>query len=209
MSRRGPSARAARERGTTCDLSGRIEAAEIIVQTRDDHALFDDIFLPHLQEAYRLARWLTGNANDAEDVVQEAAMRAFRAVATSDVVNPRAWSLTIVRNAAYSWLMKNKPKDIVFADDLDAAERRELDGAANAEDKTPEDIAILRASAEEVRKALAALPALFREVIVLREMHELSYREIASVTNLPIGTVMSRLSRARQMLIGTLGHARP
>jgi RNA polymerase sigma-70 factor (ECF subfamily) len=193
----------------TSDLSGQIGATEVILKTKDDHALFDEIFLPHLQEAYRLARWLTGNANDAEDVVQEAAMRAFRAIASSDVINPRAWSLTIVRNVAYSWLMKNKPKDIVFADDLDAAERSGLDSAADADERTPEDIAILHASAEEVRKALAALPALFREIVVLREMHELSYREIASVTNLPIGTVMSRLSRARQLLIGTLGHARP
>lgn len=192
-------------------LSGRIEATDIIVRTKDDHALFDDVFLPHLQEAYRLARWLTGNANDAEDVVQEAALRAFRAIAASDVVNPRAWSLTIVRNTAYSWLMKNKPKDVVFAEELGEAERESLDRdtASDRHDKTPEDIAILNATAEEVRKALAALPALFREIVVLREMHELSYREIASVTNLPIGTVMSRLSRARQLLIGALGQVRP
>jgi DNA-directed RNA polymerase specialized sigma24 family protein len=128
-------------------LSGRIEVTKIIVRTSDDSALFDEVFLPHLQEAYRLARWLTGNASDAEDVVQEAAMRAFRAIGM--------------------------------------------------------------ATAEEVRKALASLPALFREIVVLREMNELSYREIASVTNLPIGTVMSRLSRARQLLIGALGQVRP
>ncbi|OJY13116.1 MAG: hypothetical protein BGP05_03785 [Rhizobiales bacterium 62-47] len=175
--------------------------------TKDDHALFDDVFLPHLQEAYRLARWLTGNANDAEDVVQEAALRAFRAIAASDVVNPRAWSLTIVRNTAYSWLMKNKPKDVVFAEELNDADRRRLDD--DPQGRTPEDVVILNATADEVHKALAALPALFREVVVLREMHELSYRDIAAVTNLPIGTVMSRLARARQMLIGTLGQARP
>ena len=192
-------------------LPRRIETADIIVPTKDDHALFDDVFLPHLQEAYRLARWLTGNANDAEDVVQEAALRAFRAIAASDVVNPRAWSLTIVRNTAYSWLMKNKPKDVVFAEDLSDAERRHLDAAAgdDSQARTPEDVVIRNATADEVHKALAALPALFREVVVLREMHELSYRDIAAVTNLPIGTVMSRLARARQMLIGTLGQARP
>jgi RNA polymerase sigma-70 factor (ECF subfamily) len=192
-------------------LSGRIEVTKIIVRTSDDSALFDDIFLPHLQEAYRLARWLTGNASDADDVVQEAAMRAFRAIGTSDVINPRAWSLTIVRNTAYSWLMKNKPKDVVFAEDLGEVDRESLDrdAVSDRQDKTPEDVAILNATAEEVRKALAALPALFREIVVLREMHELSYREIASVTNLPIGTVMSRLSRARQLLIGALGEVRP
>ncbi|MBN9041725.1 MAG: sigma-70 family RNA polymerase sigma factor [Rhizobiales bacterium] len=188
-------------------LPRRIETADIIVPTKDDHALFDDVFLPHLQEAYRLARWLTGNANDAEDVVQEAALRAFRAIAASDVVNPRAWSLTIVRNTAYSWLMKNKPKDVVFAEELNDADRRRLDD--DPQGRTPEDVVILNATADEVHKALAALPALFREVVVLREMHELSYRDIAAVTNLPIGTVMSRLARARQMLIGTLGQARP
>lgn len=188
-------------------LPRRIETADIIVPTKDDHALFDDVFLPHLQEAYRLARWLTGNANDAEDVVQEAALRAFRAIAASDVVNPRAWSLTIVRNTAYSWLMKNKPKDVVFAEELNDADRRRLDD--DPQGRTPEDVVILNATADEVHKALAALPALFREVVVLREMHELSYRDIATVTNLPIGTVMSRLARARQMLIGTLGQARP
>jgi len=188
-------------------LPRRIETADIIVPTKDDHALFDDVFLPHLQEAYRLARWLTGNANDAEDVVQESALRAFRAIAASDVVNPRAWSLTIVRNTAYSWLMKNKPKDVVFAEELNDADRRRLDD--DPQGRTPEDVVILNATADEVHKALAALPALFREVVVLREMHELSYRDIAAVTNLPIGTVMSRLARARQMLIGTLGQARP
>ena len=188
-------------------LPRRIETADIIVPTKDDHALFDDVFLPHLQEAYRLARWLTGNANDAEDVVQEAALRAFRAIAASDVVNPRAWSLTIVRNTAYSWLMKNKPKDVVFAEELNDADRRRLED--DPQGRTPEDVVILNATADEVHKALAALPALFREVVVLREMHELSYRDIAAVTNLPIGTVMSRLARARQMLIGTLGQARP
>lgn len=193
----------------TCGLSGRIEATEIIVQTKDDHALFGETFLPHLPEGYRLARWLTGNASDAEDVMQDAALRAFRAIGTADVTHPRAWSLTIVRNVAYSWLMRNKPKDVVFADDLDDTERRVSHGDGGTEQPTPEDIAIINATAEEVRKALAALPTLFREVIVLREMHELSYREIASVTHLPIGTVMSRLSRARQMLITTLGHTRP
>jgi RNA polymerase sigma-70 factor (ECF subfamily) len=180
------------------------------VRNSDDHALFDEVFLPHLQEAYRLARWLTGNASDAEDVVQDAAMRAFRAIGAADVINPRAWSLTIVRNTAYSWLMKNRPKDVVFAEDLGDADRRSLDHtAAERHGATPEDAAILNATAEEVRKALAALPALFREIVVLREMHELSYREIAAVTNLPIGTVMSRLSRARQLLIGALGQVRP
>lgn len=177
--------------------------------SRDDHALFADVFLPHLDEAYRLARWLTGNANDAEDVVQDAAIRAFRAVAASDVTNPRAWSLTIVRNTAHSWMMKNRPKDVVYSDDIAASEHRFQQGADVAAEPTPEDAAILKATAEEVRRALAALPALFREIVVLRDVHDLSYRDIAAVTHLPIGTVMSRLSRGRQMLTVSLRHARP
>lgn len=175
--------------------------------SRDDHALFADVFLPHLDEAYRLARWLTGNANDAEDVVQDAAIRAFRAVAASDVANPRAWSLTIVRNTAHSWMMKNRPKDVVYSDD--PATDQFQHGADVSVEPTPEDAAILKATAEEVRRALAALPALFREIVVLRDVHDLSYRDIAAVTHLPIGTVMSRLSRGRQMLTVSLRHARP
>ncbi|MEH2511850.1 RNA polymerase sigma factor (sigma-70 family) [Nitrobacteraceae bacterium AZCC 1564] len=179
------------------------------MRDKDDKALFDEVFLPYLPEAFRLARSLTGNTSDAEDVVQDAAIRAFRGIHTFGAVNARAWSLTIVRNTAYSWLMKNRPKDVVFTDDLAVADRQNL-GRENSDGtqvKTPEDIAILKATVEDVRDAIAALPALFREIIVLREMHELNYRDIARITNLPIGTVMSRLSRARQMLIETLGHS--
>jgi RNA polymerase sigma-70 factor (ECF subfamily) len=175
--------------------------------SRDDNALFADVFLPHLDEAYRLARWLTGNANDAEDVVQDAAIRAFRAIATSDVTNPRAWSLTIVRNTAYSWMLKNRPRDVVHSDDPADRYQFQHDAEASAE-PTPEDAAILEATAEEVRRALAALPALFREIVVLRDIHDLSYRDIAAVTHLPIGTVMSRLSRGRQMLTVSLRRVR-
>ena len=188
-------------------MSGRIEVTKIIVRTSDDSALFDDIFLPHLKEAYRLARWLTGNASDADDEVQEAAMRAFRAIGTSDVINPRAWSLTIVRNTAYSWLVKNRPKAVVFTDDLSAAEQQELEheGPHGTRIETPEEIALFKADAEDGQHALAQLPAQFREVIVLREINQLNYRDIAEITNVPIGTVMSRLSRGRQLLITLLG----
>ena len=180
------------------------------MRDKDDKALFDEVFLPHLPEAFRLARSLTGNASDAEDVVQDAAIRAFRGIRTFGAVNARAWSLTIVRNAAYSWLMKNRPKDVVFTEDLAAADRQSLEreGPYGSKIKTPEDITILKATAEDVRDAVAALPVLFREVIILREMHELNYRDIGGITNVPIGTVMSRLSRARQMLIEMLRHDR-
>jgi RNA polymerase sigma factor (sigma-70 family) len=188
-------------------LSGQQQASVPIVQNKDERAVFDEVFLPHMAEAYRLAQWLTGNAYDAEDVVQDAALRAFRGIKSFGAVNARAWSLTIVRNTAYSWLMKNRPKAVVFTDDLSFTEQQELEheGPQGARVETPEEIALFKADAEEVQHALAQLPAQFREVIVLREMNQLNYRDIAEITNVPIGTVMSRLSRGRQLLIALLG----
>jgi RNA polymerase sigma-70 factor (ECF subfamily) len=191
-------------------LSGQQQASGSIVQNKDDRAVFDEVFLPHMAEAYRLAQWLTGNANDAEDVVQDAAIRAFRGIKTFGAVNARAWSLTIVRNTAYSWLMKNRPKAVVFTDDLSVTQQQELEheGLHGARIETPEEIALFKADAEELQNALAQLPAHFREVIVLREINQLNYRDIAEITNVPIGTVMSRLSRGRQLLITLLGDRR-
>ena len=175
------------------------------VDEKDKRKLFDEVFLPHLVQAYRLARWLTGNAADAEDVVQEASLRAFRGIAGFGGINARAWTLSVVRNTAYSWLLKNRPAAVVFSEDLDGAEQERLERPAESEGAgTPESLLLARAEAEELRGAIAALPAPFREVIVLRELHELNYRDIAEITQLPIGTVMSRLSRARRMLIAAL-----
>ena len=178
--------------------------------TKDDRALFDEVFLPNLAEAYRLAQWLTGNASDAEDVVQDAALRAFRGIKGFGAINARAWSLTIVRNTAYSWLLKNRPKAVVFTDELNSAEQQqvEFENTHTERHTTPEEAVILKADIADVRGALALLPAPFREIIILREMHQLNYRDIAEVTNIPIGTVMSRLARARQLLIEHLGDRR-
>ena len=191
-------------------LSGQQQASVPIVQNKDERALFDEVFLPHMAEAYRLAQWLTGNAYDAEDVVQDAALRAFRGIKGFGAVNARAWSLTIVRNTAYSWLMKNRSKTVVFTDDLSAAEQHEIEheGPHGTRVETPEEIALFKADAEDAEHALAKLPAQFREVIVLREINQLNYRDIAEITNVPIGTVMSRLSRGRQLLIALLGDRR-
>jgi RNA polymerase sigma factor (sigma-70 family) len=188
-------------------LSGQQQTSVPTVQNKDDRAAFDEVFLPHMAEAYRLAQWLTGNAYDAQDVVQDAALRAFRGIKSFGAVNARAWSLTIVRNTAYSWLLKNKSKAVVFTDDLSPAEQQKLEheGLHGTRVETPEEIALFKADAEEVQHALAQLPAQFREVIVLREMNQLNYRDIAEITNVPIGTVMSRLSRGRQLLIALLG----
>jgi RNA polymerase sigma-70 factor (ECF subfamily) len=188
-------------------LSGQQQASVSTVQNKDERAVFDEVFLPHMAEAYRLAQWLTGNSYDAEDVVQDAALRAFRGIKSFGAVNARAWSLTIVRNTAYSWLTKNRPKAVVFTGDLSAAEQQELEheGPQGTRIETPEEIALFKADAEDVQQALAQLPPHFREVIVLREMNQLNYRDIAEITNVPIGTVMSRLSRGRQLLITLLG----
>jgi RNA polymerase sigma factor (sigma-70 family) len=191
-------------------LSGQQRMSVLVVQNKDERAAFDEVFLPHLPEAYRLAQWLAGNAADAEDIVQEAALRAFRGIKNFGAVNARAWSLTIVRNTAFSWLTKNKPRTVVFLNDLSAAEQQELEyeGLHGARIETPEEIALFKADAEEVQKALAQLPVQFREVIVLREVNQMNYRDIAEITNAPIGTVMSRLSRGRQLLIALLGDRR-
>jgi RNA polymerase sigma-70 factor (ECF subfamily) len=188
-------------------LSGQQQTSDLIVKSKDDRAMFDEVFLPHMAEAYRLAQWLTGNAYDAEDVVQDAALRAFRGIKSFGAVNARAWSLTIVRNTAYSWLAKNKSKAVVFTDDLSPAEQQEVEheGLYGTRVETPEEIALFKADAEDVQQALEKLPAHFREVIVLREINQLNYRDIAEITNVPIGTVMSRLSRGRQLLITILG----
>ena len=188
-------------------LSGQQQTPVPIVQNEDERVTFDEVFLPHMAEAYRLAQWLAGNASDAEDIVQDAALRAYRGIKTFGAVNARAWSLTIVRNTAYSWLMKNRPKAVVFAGDLSAAEQQELEheGPQGARVETPEEIALFKADAEAIQKALAQLQPQFREVIVLREINQMNYRDIAEITNVPIGTVMSRLSRGRQLLIALLG----
>jgi len=191
-------------------LSGQQRMSVLVVQNKDERAAFDEVFLPHLPEAYRLAQWLAGSASDAEDIVQEAALRAFRGIKSFGAVNARAWSLTIVRNTAFSWLTKNKPRTVVFLNDLSAAEQQELEyeGLHGTRIETPEEITLFKADAAEVQKALAQLPVQFREVIVLREINQMNYRDIAEVTNVPIGTVMSRLSRGRQLLIALLGDRR-
>src|SRR4030081_17175 len=125
--------------GSDC-WSGQQQASVPIVQNKDERAVFDEVFLPHMAEAYRLAQWLTGNSYDAEDVVQDAALRAVRGIKSFGAVNARAWSLTIVRNTAYICLMKNRPKAVVFTDDLSVAEQQELEheGPHGTRIETPE-----------------------------------------------------------------------
>jgi RNA polymerase sigma factor (sigma-70 family) len=188
-------------------LSSQQQMSVSVVQNKDERNAFDEIFLPYLPEAYRLAQWLAGSASDAEDIVQEAAIRAFRGIKGFGAVNARAWSLTIVRNTALSWLTKNRPRTVAYINDLSAAEQQglEYEGLYGTRIETPEETALFKADAEEIQTALAQLPAQFREVIVLREINQMNYRDIAEITNVPIGTVMSRLSRGRKLLIELLG----
>ena len=157
----------------------------------DQQAQFEQLVLPHLDAAYNLARWLAGNDHDAEDIVQDACVRAFRFGGGFRGGNSRAWLLTIVRNTACSWLRKNRPQAAVPLGEDELAEIEDSGGSATAFDK---------ADAGVVRAALEALPLEFREALVLRELEGLSYKEIAEVADVPVGTVMSRLARARREL---------
>jgi RNA polymerase sigma-70 factor (ECF subfamily) len=170
----------------------------------EDYARFTSVVLPHLDAAYNLAHWLTGNRTDAEDVVQDASLRAFRAIHKFAGGNARAWVLCIVRNTACSWLRKNRPTAVVTVGDLEAFEAAYAK-AADPDGDTPEAALIVKTDAELLRAAIAALPTPFRETLVLRDIEGLDYREIAEATEVPIGTVMSRLARARGRLIATIG----
>jgi RNA polymerase sigma-70 factor (ECF subfamily) len=162
---------------------------------------FERRVLPHLDAAYNLARWLTRNDHDAEDVVQEAFMRALRFFDSLKESDARPWLLAIVRNTGYTWLAKNRPSDIVAIDDVPAfaADTVSVGHAAPAE-TNPEVIVLQSANRKLVNQALEDLPLAFREVLVMREIEDLSYKEIAAIAAIPIGTVMSRLSRGREML---------
>jgi len=162
-----------------------------------DHARFEELVLPHLGAAYNLARWLARDAHDAEDVVQDACIRAMKYIGSLNRSDARAWFLTIVRNAFYDWCERNRPAEI--ARDEGSA----LDAAVDHAAVDPEQAAVRHAESKVLADAMAELPLAFREVLILREMEELSYKEIARVTNIPIGTVMSRLARARALLQGS------
>jgi RNA polymerase sigma factor (sigma-70 family) len=169
----------------------------------DDNARFRSVVMPHIDDAYRLARWLTGNRTDAEDVVQDASLRAFRAIREFAGGSSRSWVLSIVRNTTYSWLRKNRPAAVITVEDLESVE---LEHATprDADGESPEAVLIAKVDAEQLRAAIAAVPTPFRETLVLRDIEGLDYREIAEATEVPIGTVMSRLARARRRLIATI-----
>ena len=154
---------------------------------------FEQAVLPHLTAAYNLARWLTRNEHDAEDVVQEAYMRAFRYFDGFHGGDSRAWILAIVRHTCYTWLQHNRSQELMTGFD---EEIHSLDGEAT----NPETLLLHHTNQVLLRQALEELPIEFREVMILRELEGLSYKEIAAIAALPVGTVMSRLARARRRL---------
>jgi len=162
-------------------------------------ARFEQIVLPHLDAAFNLARWLTRNDSDAQDVVQESFIRALRYFDRLKGTEARPWLLGIVRNTCYTWLQKNRPAEMVAVEDMDAPPA-EADPAAFANLETPEVIVLQSANRKLVNQALEELPVGYREVIVMREIEDMSYKDIAAVAGIPMGTVMSRLSRARELL---------
>ena len=158
---------------------------------------FEEAVMPHMDAAYNLARWLTRNDADAQDMVQEAYLRALRFFSGFRGADARAWLLTIVRNTCYTWLRRNRSPELSC--DFD-----EVVLAREAEGPDPETQQLMKAQAQMVNDAIDKLPIEFREVVVLRELEELSYKEIAVVLGVPIGTVMSRLARARKRLMVSL-----
>jgi RNA polymerase sigma factor (sigma-70 family) len=189
---------------TACDIAGPDADAPAPDRDRDcdeDGAeRFARLVVPHLAEAYTLARWITGDAVDAEDVVQDACLRAFRAVATAGDFNARAWTLGAVRSAAFAWLRKYRPAALVPPEEFGPFERERM-RAWEQDADTPESALIAKTDLARLEAAIARLPAPFREALVLRDIHGLSYREIAAHAGVPIGTVMSRLARGRARLV--------
>jgi RNA polymerase sigma factor (sigma-70 family) len=160
-------------------------------------ASFERVVLPHLDAAYNLARWLMRDGEAAEDVLQEAMVRALTYFASFKGVNPRAWLLQIVRNTAYGSMALNRGMQTVpLAEESDEPSAVELVSCADS----PETALLRTRESRQVRALIAALPVELRETLVLREFEEFSYKEIAEATQTPIGTVMSRLWRARQLL---------
>jgi RNA polymerase sigma-70 factor (ECF subfamily) len=196
-----PSAQIALLGGT---IAGETEPPAMLSRLRDRffrqddrQSRFDRAVLPHLDAAYDLARWLTRNDQDAEDVLQTAALRALQFFDGFHGANARAWLLTIVRNTFYTWLdaQHRGHEAVPFDEEVHATE-----SAGGVTLSQPEADLLRRVDSRFLREGFEALPLPLREVMVLRELEGLSYKEIAAVAAVPIGTVMSRLSRARRQL---------
>ena len=177
-------------------MLGSLSNWSVGVLEREDRERFERLVMPHQDAAFNLARWLLRGRTDAEDVTQEALIRAYRFFSGFHGSEARAWLLQIVRNACYTWLEKNRATDMMT----------EFDETIHlGESTSPEASAVAAGERERLMKALENLPPRSREVIVLRELEGCSYREIATITSIPMGTVMSTLARARERLQEILG----
>lgn len=162
---------------------------------------FQALVLPHLDSAFNLARWLTRSEQDAEDIVQEAYLRAFKFFDSFHGEDGRAWLLGIVRNTFYTWYQQSKTqvKSTEFEEELHSINAEDSAAALYA-DNNPEALLIQKDSQQQLQRALEAVSVEFREVMVMRELEDLSYKQIAGIVGIPIGTVMSRLGRGRKQL---------
>jgi RNA polymerase sigma factor (sigma-70 family) len=176
--------------GRSSDARQKVAIAGISGLQDDDSERFSRLVVPHLHDAYALAYRITGSRADADDVLQEACLRAFRSIGNVVDSSARGWVMTIMRNTAFTWIRKNRPSAVFTVDDLEEVETAQTDPG----DPGPETMLIAKSEMEVV---IAALPDAFREAVILRDIHGLSYREIAKRINVPVGTVMSRLARAR------------
>ena len=164
---------------------------------------FDRVIMPHLDAAYNLARWLIRNPDDAEDVMQNALMRAYKSLDFCREDSARQWLVRITRNVCYDWLTVNQrlPKGFADVDCLDQDGANYTHDAFGQTVATPEELMQRQRVRDRVNDMIAALPPVFREVVVLRELEDFSYHDIAEILGVPVGTVMSRLSRARAAMI--------
>jgi RNA polymerase sigma-70 factor (ECF subfamily) len=176
-------------------MSDSDQGKESRVLDPQDRLRFEQLVLPHFDAAFNLARWLLRSRSDAEDVVQQAMLRSYRFFGGFRGGDARSWLLQIVRNTCYTWLEKNRPMECMTEFD----EELHLQPSAN-----PESLAISGDDRERLTRALDTLPPRFREILILRELEGCSYKEIAAIISVPIGTVMSALARARQRLYRTL-----
>ena len=167
--------------------------AVVALGEKETLARFEQTIFPHMDAAYNLARWLTRNEHDAEDMVQEAYLRAFKFFNDFRGVDGRAWLLTIVRNTCYTWLHQNRAHEMTTTFDEEIH-------CVDSDTSNPATLALQSADHQILRQALDELPVEFREVVVLRDLEGFSYKEIAGIANIPTGTVMSRLARARERL---------
>jgi RNA polymerase sigma-70 factor (ECF subfamily) len=172
-----------------------------VMQGVGNSGRFEQLVLPHLDAAYNLARWLVRNPQDAQDIVQESYLRAFKFFSGFQGGDSRAWLLKIVRNTSYTFLEKNKPASL--ADEFDEKIHATDTGAPDVESEMVRNV-----ESRMLREALNALPLNFREILILRELEGMSYKEIAELVEVPMGTVMSSLARGRERLREILLHAR-